>query len=143
MPKQQDKTTPDPFEFAQAWRPDQDDGPVLEGVFTDINEGFSDYGSYPIVVITTDNDDEYAWHAMTEVAKQQLTKAEPKIKHRLRITYGGKKESKTPGREPYTRWRVENLSISLEDRATSLLNKYAGDPSPMPKKSEFADEPPF
>lgn len=139
--KQQQSQNADPFEFAPAWRPDQDDAPTLEGEFTDIAEGYTEYGPYPIVTIKTDAEQMYAWHAMTNIAKGQLTKATPKIGERLRITYGGKHQGKNAAREPYTRWRVENLTHPVT--AENLLNKYATESAVNGPSSEFADEPPF
>jgi hypothetical protein len=141
--KQTETTTPDPFGFAPSWRPDQDDPPTLEGEFTNLDEGFSEYGSYPIVTITDDNGEMRSWHAMTDIAKAQLVKATPKIGERLKIMYGGKKASKNSSHEPYTRWRVENLShpVTPED----LLSKYGAQvASNKPSgDSEFTDDPPF
>lgn len=150
--KQADATPDDPFGYAPAWRPDKqgdiefvkfNTASVLEGAFTDVNEGFSDYGEYPIVVITDDNGEQFAWHAMTEVARTQLVKAEPEIGQRLRIAYGGKKESKTPGHEPYTRWSVRNLSTSPEDRAKSILGKFSKHAAAKSPHGDFDDDPPF
>lgn len=143
MPSKQEKTQPqnDPFEFAPAWRPDQDDAPILEGIFIDIAEGYTEYGSYPIVTIATNDERLWAWHAMTNIAKGQLTKAAPKIGERLRISYGGKHQGKNDAREPYTRWRVENLTHPVT--AENLLDKYAVESAKNSPTSEFADEPPF
>lgn len=138
--KPQNARHDDPFDFAPAWRPDQDDAPVLEGEFTEIGEGFSEYGSYPIITIVDDNGESHAWHALTKIAQPQFAKALPKLGDRLKILYGGKKQGKNEGREPYTRWRVENLTRPVT--ADSLLDKYASE-TPVRSPSEFADEPPF
>lgn len=143
MPSKQEGThSDDPFNFAPAWRPDQDDVPVLEGEFTNLSEGFSAYGSYPIVVITsTETGEQRAWHAMTQIAKAQLIKATPKLGEMLRISYGGKVQSKTEGREPYHRWRVENLThpVTVED----ILVKYGVEVEANKPSSQFQDELPF
>ncbi len=140
MPNKQ-QNAPDPFEFAPAWRPDEDDAPILEGEFTDIAEGFTEYGTYPIITITDDNGEMRAWHAMTQLAKDQLAKATPKLGERLKIMYGGKKQGKNPGREPYTRWRVENLTHPVT--ADDLLSKYATEAATNQDLREFREDPPF
>ena len=147
------------FEFAPSWRPDKRDDdnpafrdsntdPVLEGEFVDLNEGYSEFGEYLIATIKRSDGREFAWHAMTQVASTQLQKAMPEIGHILRITYGGKKESKNEDRQPYTRWRVENLTLDPKTKAKNLLSKFASrpqsSPSPSPRSSgQFNDEPPF
>src|SRR5206468_3062798 len=78
--------------FAEPWKPEP--GDKLIGEVADLDERESEYGSYPIVTVLTDEGEELAFHAFRTVAKNELAKVRPQIGDRIGIAYHGKPDGK-------------------------------------------------
>ena len=79
-----------------AWRPDQEDSPLIVGEVVDIQVGTSDYAPYPLIVIRQDDGEEKAIHGFHTVLKNELLKTKPQIGERMGIKYLGEQATK-PG----------------------------------------------
>lgn len=91
-----------------AWRPDQDDPPLLIGTVIEIEIGQSDYGRYPIIVVRLDDGSEKTVHGFHSVLQNELMKSRPNIGERIGIKYLGDVETK-PGSKfkSYKGYRVK------------------------------------
>lgn len=79
--------------FAQGWRPEV--GDKITGTITEISEMESQFGgTYPIVVVATDNGDEVAVHAFHTVLKANIARQRPQVGDRIGIKYFGRDEHK-------------------------------------------------
>ncbi len=73
---------------AEAWRPKP--GERVIGTVVDVDARTTEFGTYPIVVLLTDNGDEVAVHGFHSVVKNELAKRPPQLGERLGIKYLGK-----------------------------------------------------
>lgn len=73
------------------WQPEP--GDVLTGEIVDITVGGkgSEYGRYPIVVLST-KDGDVAVHAFHYGLRDRLTEMRPKVGHHLTVTFHGEEE---------------------------------------------------
>lgn len=79
-----------------AWRPDQEDSPILIGKVVDIQQGTTDYGPYPLLVVEREDGTEVAVHGFQTVLKNELIRQRPQIGERIGIKYLGEQKTK-PG----------------------------------------------
>jgi hypothetical protein len=89
-------------DFAPAWRPEP--GDKLIGRVVELGERTTEYGTYPIVTVQTDEGERFAAHAIHTVLASQLAGKRPKVGERIGIVYRGK--VKGDERE-YHSYRVE------------------------------------
>jgi hypothetical protein len=75
---------------AEAWRPEPGDKVV--GVVADVDSRTTEFGTYPIVTLRTDADEEIAVHAFHTVLKREFAKRPPRLGEGLGIKYLGKSE---------------------------------------------------
>lgn len=88
-PATKTETVPEAMDFsAEGWRPEP--GDVLKGTVVDITSGSSEFGRYPIVVLSNkDSGQEVAVHAFHHTLKNRLIEMRPKVGHELTIRYFG------------------------------------------------------
>ena len=79
-----------------AWRPDQEDPPVIIGEVLEIQKGTSDYEPYPLVIVRKDDGEEKAVHGFHTVLKNELMRHRPQVGERIGIKYLGEQPTK-PG----------------------------------------------
>ena len=83
-------------ELAEAWRPDKEDPAVLVGEIVSIEQGTSEYGPYPLLVVRSDDGTEKAVHGFHTVLKNELIRQRPQAGERIGIKYLGEQATK-PG----------------------------------------------
>lgn len=76
------------LDYAPAWRP-EDDGASILGVISAISMGHSEYGTYPIVTILTNDGEMLAVHGFHGVLKERLIELRPKVDEVIGIKYLG------------------------------------------------------
>lgn len=86
------ETVPEAMDFGvDGWQPEP--GEVLTGEIVDITSGSSEYGRYPIVVISRKDDGQnVAVHAFHYTLKNRLVEMRPKVGHELTIRFFGEFE---------------------------------------------------
>jgi len=82
--------------LAEAWRPDKEDPAVLVGEIVSIEQGTSEYGPYPLLVVRSDDGTEKAVHGFHTVLKNELIRQRPQAGERIGIKYLGEQATK-PG----------------------------------------------
>ena len=75
---------------AEAWKPQS--GEKLIGVVVDVDSRTTEFGTYPIVTLSTDAGDEVAVHAFHTVLKNEFAKRQPRLGERIGIKYLGRSE---------------------------------------------------
>ena len=73
---------------AEAWKPNVDDSVI--GTVLAVDERTTEFGTYPIVTLMTDDGDEVAVHAFHTVLKSEFARRPPVDGERLGIKYLGK-----------------------------------------------------
>lgn len=98
------------------WRPEP--GDRLRGTVVDITTGGegSEYGRYPIVVLST-KDGDVAVHAFHFTLKNRLREMRPKIGHTLDIVFHGSEEQTDRDGNP----------VLTPDGSVKTLNRYSVD----------------
>ena len=124
-----------------AWRPDQDDPPMLIGKVIEIEVGQSDYGRYPILVVRQDDGEEKAVHGFHSVLQNELLKARPNVGERIGIKYLGDVETK-PGSK-FKSYKGYRVKVDRESGAFNWdkLDVASDDLSGHVVYEQMADEP--
>lgn len=76
--------------YAEAWRPKA--GEKIVGEVIDVDSRTTEYGTYPIVTLRTDEGTELAIHGFHTVLKSEFSKARPEVGDRIGVKYLGKHE---------------------------------------------------
>jgi hypothetical protein len=98
------ETVPEAMDFGvEGWRPEK--GDTLTGTVEDITSGGSgsEYGKYPILVLSTKEGGKVAVHAFHHTLKNRLLEMRPKLGHTLTITYLGEEPQYDRDGMPKTR----------------------------------------
>ena len=74
----------------EAWKPQP--GDRLIGTVVEVEEYRSDYGTYPMITISTDDGQEWMFHAFHTVARTEIERKQPKPGDRIGIAYHGLSE---------------------------------------------------
>src|SRR3990167_3976540 len=111
-----------------AWRPDEQDPDILIGEVVSVEQGTSDFGPYPLLVIKQDDGTEKALHAFQTVLRNELIRQRPQPGERIGIKYLGKQQSK-PGSKygSYTGYRVK---VERDAGAAFDWSKIGTEPDP-------------
>jgi len=99
-------------DFADAWRPDP--GDKIVGHVVELRAHENQYGTYPIVTLVTDDDEEVAVHAFHTTLRNGLKRARVEIGDHIAIKYLGKRTPQS-GRQQYADYRVLREQKSGED----------------------------
>ena len=93
------------FAPVEAWKP-TNAGDQLVGMLARVDQRppQNGYAEYPILIVLTDDGQEWAVHAFHTVLKDQLLKTAPQVGDRIRLTYKGKVQGQT---REYHSWTVE------------------------------------
>lgn len=97
---------------AAAWRPDQDDPPILIGEVISVDTGTSEYGPYPLLVIRDEAGNEKAVHAFHTVLRNELVRCKPQPGEKIGIKYLGDVDAK-PG-SPYKTYKGYKVRVERE-----------------------------
>jgi hypothetical protein len=73
---------------AEAWRPEPGDRVI--GTVIDVDSRTSEFGTYPIVVIETDDGNEISIHGFHTVLKNEFARRPPQPGERIGVKYLGK-----------------------------------------------------
>lgn len=121
--------------FAEAWRPEP--GDKLVGVIVDLDERVSQYDEdgYPILVVETDDGQEFAFHAFHTVARNELAKQRPAVGDRVGVAYHGKKDGRN-----YESYRII-VERAAADPRTFDWDKVAVEAPELNDETEPVDEP--
>jgi hypothetical protein len=124
-----------------AWRPDQDDPPLLIGKVIEVEVGQSDYGRYPIIVVRLDDGSEKAVHGFHSVLQNELQKTRPNIGERIGIKYLGDVETKPGSR--YKSYKGYRVKVERESGAFdwAKLDQASDDLSGHVIYEQVQDEP--
>ena len=95
--------------FPEAWKPEP--GDKLEGTVTELDERDGGFGPYVIVMVTTDDGRDVAFHAYHTVAARELARQRPVPGDRIGIKYHGV--------DPVKKYRQYRLVV---DHATATDN---------------------
>jgi hypothetical protein len=91
--------------FPEGWRPSP--GDKLIGIVIGLQTRAGDYGDYPIVIVRTDEGEDFAFHAFHTVARGELEKLQLREGDRIGIAYHG----------PHPQRRYERYRIVLVRRS--------------------------
>jgi len=123
--------------LAVAWRPDKEDADTLIGEVVSVDLGTSDYGTYPLIVVRSDDGTEKAFHASHTVARNELKRARPQVGQRIGIKYLGKQTAAEGSKYgSYIGYRVE-----MERAAGTEFNWDKVDAEPDPQPAFQTSEP--
>jgi hypothetical protein len=86
--------------FPEPWKPEV--GDKLVGEVIGVEQRNGEYGSYPIVVVMTEDGSEFAFHGFHTVAKNELAKQRPEVGDKIAIKYFGRTEDD----RGYERYRI-------------------------------------
>ena len=75
---------------AEAWKPEP--GDKIVGEVIDVDSRTTEFGTYPIVTLRTDEWEELAIHGFHTVLKREFSKARPEVGDRIGVKYLGKHE---------------------------------------------------
>lgn len=93
------------FDFAPAWRPEV--GDVVEGEIVTLDNGYSNYGQYPIVTLRLADGSEVAIHAFHSALRNRLMDVKPSIGNTLAVKYFGEVDNKK-GDQKYYKYGVRS-----------------------------------
>jgi hypothetical protein len=106
---------------ARGWRPAP--GESVVGTVAHIGKRESEYGTYPVVTLAADSEDDpeavsyVAVNAFHSILKNQLFEIKPQVGDRIAVTYHGKIEPSKAGANPYHSYTVINPDAEVEDVA--------------------------
>jgi hypothetical protein len=103
--------------FPEPWKPKP--GDKLIGEVIDLDERESEYGTYPIVIVASDEGEELAFHAFRTVARNELAKQRPQVGDRIGIAYHGKPE----GRD----YELYRIVVERDERPAVDWDKHVGE----------------
>jgi hypothetical protein len=111
--------------FPEGWRPKV--GDKLIGAVIGLETRTGEYGEYPIVVVRTDEGQDFAFHAYHTVAKSELEKLQPQVGDRIGIAYHGPHPARG-----YERYRI----IIVRRAGEAAADNAPPDPPEPPQPSE-------
>lgn len=71
----------------EAWMPEA--GDKIVGTIVELSELESQYGTYPLIIITTEEGREFAIHCFRTVLKNEVAKKRPAVGDRIGVKYFG------------------------------------------------------
>lgn len=120
----------DEFDFAPAWQPEP--GDILRGKVKQLDMGYSDYGPYPIVTVTSSDpadDGDYAIHCFHEALRNKLTDLKPAEGDEIAIKFFGETAAKD-GKRKYMKYGVK-MEGGPRDFWGEKTAKPNADPEPI------------
>jgi hypothetical protein len=117
--------------YPEAWRPDPGDKVVGEIIELDMLESKFG-GSYPLVVIETEDNRQVALHGFHTVFKSELARQCPKVGDRIGVAYHGRDE-----KAGYERYRVV---VERTEPQSNAIDWQAVDAD---ARAELGDAPPL
>jgi hypothetical protein len=119
---------------AEAWKPEP--GDKLVGTVVEIDERTSDYGSYPLLIVETDDGVEHAVHAFHTVLRNELARKRPRTGDTIGLAYRGKIDDRYEGyRVVIVRAEPETIEVDWDRHRVESEAEAAAfgvDPAEMP-----------
>lgn len=109
--------------FPEPWRPKVGDKVI--GLIISLESRTTEYGEYPIVILRTDEGQDFAVHAFHTVARRELEKLQPRLGDRIGIAYHGPHPTK--GYERYRIVIARDMGVSGLHETPSSAQDDTGD----------------